>query len=283
MSHSTANVYSVSGTAAAVLSTDALDRRAYALLLERECHLACTEAGFDSAEIRAALRQSSVVVCLGGPVELRRTARIANSLPRAAPIVAVVTEVGPVIAQMWRRGDLGGLVPRSCELRSFQNCIVYVRRGERHLGVPSREVAPTVPLANTGLTRREQEIFVLLGRGLKLKDAAARMGISEKTADSHRTRLMRKLGVSNRTELAHRALSTGVIELMRAAVSADGRIVDTEQNPQTIDRSRLATLMAQRPDATLSELRSLLGVPCSLSAIWDALQQARSQHSEPSE
>jgi transposase len=42
-----------------------------------------------------------------------------------------------------------------------------------------------------------------------------------------------------------------------------------------IDRTQLAALVEQQPDATLVELRQRLGVQCSLSAIWMALDQLR--------
>ena len=38
-----------------------------------------------------------------------------------------------------------------------------------------------------------------------------------------------------------------------------------------IERGRLAELVRQQPDATLAELRAKLGIECSLSAIWSAL------------
>lgn len=40
-----------------------------------------------------------------------------------------------------------------------------------------------------------------------------------------------------------------------------------------IDRTQLVVLVEQQPDATLMELREKLGVQCSLSAIWMALDK----------
>ena len=42
-----------------------------------------------------------------------------------------------------------------------------------------------------------------------------------------------------------------------------------------IDRERLAKLVAERPDATLKELRRMLGVACSESGIWAALKRLK--------
>lgn len=45
--------------------------------------------------------------------------------------------------------------------------------------------------------------------------------------------------------------------------------------PRKIDRERLAELVKQCPDATLVELRERLGVDCSPTAIWMALDAMR--------
>jgi transposase len=45
------------------------------------------------------------------------------------------------------------------------------------------------------------------------------------------------------------------------------------KHPVKIDRARLGELVREQPDATLAELRSRLGITCSLSAIWTALRQ----------
>lgn len=39
-----------------------------------------------------------------------------------------------------------------------------------------------------------------------------------------------------------------------------------------IDREHLAELVNQQPDATIAELRTKLGVDCSMSSVWRALQ-----------
>jgi DNA-binding NarL/FixJ family response regulator len=52
------------------------------------------------------------------------------------------------------------------------------------------------------LTRRETEVLELLGRGLANKRIASELGIAEKTVKTHVTHVLRKLGVSDRTQAA---------------------------------------------------------------------------------
>jgi transposase len=47
----------------------------------------------------------------------------------------------------------------------------------------------------------------------------------------------------------------------------------SKKPPRKIDRQRLSELVAARPDSTLKELRESLGITCSLSAIWKAIDQ----------
>ncbi len=61
------------------------------------------------------------------------------------------------------------------------------------------------------LTGREKQVLKLVAEGKSNKEVADLLGISVKTAMSHRERMMEKLGLHNRTELVRYALRLGVI------------------------------------------------------------------------
>jgi DNA-binding NarL/FixJ family response regulator len=63
------------------------------------------------------------------------------------------------------------------------------------------------------LTDREKQVLKLVAEGRSNKDVADLLGISVKTAMSHREHVMEKLGVHNRTELVRFALKKGVIRV----------------------------------------------------------------------
>ena len=63
------------------------------------------------------------------------------------------------------------------------------------------------------LTDREREIVKLLAEGLSGKQVAARLNLSTKTVDVHKTNLMRKLDVHGRAELTKWAIRNKVIRL----------------------------------------------------------------------
>jgi PAS domain S-box-containing protein len=66
------------------------------------------------------------------------------------------------------------------------------------------------PYAGTGdLTPREREIAMLIVNGLKSKEIALRLGISHRTVEVHRARLMKKLEVKNIVELVSKMIFVG--------------------------------------------------------------------------
>jgi|GraSoiStandDraft_50_1057286.scaffolds.fasta_scaffold214644_2 two-component system, NarL family, nitrate/nitrite response regulator NarL len=60
------------------------------------------------------------------------------------------------------------------------------------------------------LTKREREVIAGIARGLKNKQIAEQMSISEQTVKNHLQKLFDKLGVSDRLELALYAIHTGL-------------------------------------------------------------------------
>jgi DNA-binding CsgD family transcriptional regulator len=61
------------------------------------------------------------------------------------------------------------------------------------------------------LTERERQVLVLIADGRSTKEAAARLGISYKTADSHRSRILEKLGIHETASMVRYAIRSGLI------------------------------------------------------------------------
>jgi DNA-binding NarL/FixJ family response regulator len=67
-----------------------------------------------------------------------------------------------------------------------------------------------VPEPVEPLTERELEVLGLLGRGSSNKDIAAALGITERTARTHVSNILGKLGLSSRTQAALYAVDRGL-------------------------------------------------------------------------
>jgi DNA-binding NarL/FixJ family response regulator len=59
-------------------------------------------------------------------------------------------------------------------------------------------------IAARALSRRQREVATLLAEGLSRKEIAARLGISQRTVDSHRERLYAKYHAGSRAEVIRR-------------------------------------------------------------------------------
>jgi DNA-binding NarL/FixJ family response regulator len=66
--------------------------------------------------------------------------------------------------------------------------------------------------AQTRLTPREREIVQLLCEGHSSKEVAARLGISARTAETHRANVMSKLGLKSFSELVRYAIRNKIVE-----------------------------------------------------------------------
>jgi DNA-binding NarL/FixJ family response regulator len=72
-------------------------------------------------------------------------------------------------------------------------------------------VEPKLPQRNR-LTTREREIVQLLAEGKSSKEVAVALGISVKTAETHRANIMRKLELHSVSELVRYAIKNQIIE-----------------------------------------------------------------------
>ena len=75
----------------------------------------------------------------------------------------------------------------------------------------ARAAAPAPSQIPGELTRREREIVQLLAEGRSNKEVATLLDLSVKTVETHRSNLMRKLGLHSLSDLIHYALRNNII------------------------------------------------------------------------
>ena len=76
-----------------------------------------------------------------------------------------------------------------------------------------RDQALRIPLRRSTLTLREREVMKLLAEGHTVKQAAAVLGVSVKTAEAHKFNLMRKLDIHNKAQLVTVAIQKKILPL----------------------------------------------------------------------
>lgn len=75
----------------------------------------------------------------------------------------------------------------------------------------SKRILPKGYPSTNVLTAREKEILVLVSKGLANKNIAAKLKISIRTAETHRNRMMHKLGIKTPAGLVKYAIAKGLM------------------------------------------------------------------------
>ncbi len=139
---------------------------------------------------------------------------VAGALP--CRILATSRQSDAVQAEQILRAGVHGYLLKTEPSHEVLNAFRSVLRGQHYA---SRAVA--MPLlkrllieqprwARTGiesLTDRELRVFELLGLGLSKREVAARLGLSCKTVESHRSKIQHRLGLKSAADLAQCAFA----------------------------------------------------------------------------
>ena len=141
----------------------------------------------------------------GGGLDVLRQLRGA----RRAPAVILLT-AGMDDTQILTADKLApeGMVLKTSDPALLLECMEKVRNGERwvdpEIEERTRQVKDRASRAPS-LTPRERELIELVRQGLRNRDIAAQLGVTEGTVKVYLHAIFDKLGVDNRTELAMRA------------------------------------------------------------------------------
>lgn len=200
-----------------VIGADELDRRAYESLLRQSIGRPTISSDVSEDEVAAAgLASPCLFIVLAEPHAraARAAADHARRLCPATPVLVVSAMDTPADARLWCQCPVNGFVARDAELDELRAAIDEVRAGRTYI---SREISERLTRAverarHPALSRREAELLPLLATGLTLHQAAERMSVGYKTADSHRSRLLRKLGIHDRVALTRYAIREGIID-----------------------------------------------------------------------
>jgi two-component system, NarL family, response regulator NreC len=199
----------------------ALVRQSLKTLLEEEGFQVVGEAsdGQSALEQARALEPDIVVMDIGMPTRngLDAARAIRLSCPETKIIVVTQHEEEGFIAAAVEAG-VKGYILKSQTATELINAIRQVSRGEVYL---SPSVSATLVDAYRSksdrsrdpLTARERQVLQLIAEGKSTKDVAWILGISAKTAESHRSRLMRKLDIHETASLVLYAVRRGIVQL----------------------------------------------------------------------
>lgn len=136
--------------------------------------------------------------------------------PRTKPMLLTMHTEDHYVLEALRAG-VRGYVMKNHSREDLVRAIVQVARGEVYLSPGISEVVVQAYLNKTDyssdpLSGRERQVLQLVAEGNTTKKVASLLGLSVKTAESHRTRIMEKLGIHETAGLVRYAIRRGIIQ-----------------------------------------------------------------------
>jgi two-component system, NarL family, response regulator NreC len=187
-----------------------------------------TEEGFDivgeasdgreAVKLGQSLRADVAILDISMPLlnGIDAAREILKDSPRTKIIVLTMhTDERYVLASL--RAGIAGFVLKSKAASNLVQAIHTVCNGEVYLSSGASKAVVEAYLANNDtpddpLSMRQREVLQLIAEGKNIKEIAIILGISAKTAESHRTGLMRKLHVHEVAGLVRYAVREGLVQ-----------------------------------------------------------------------
>jgi len=160
-------------------------------------------------------------IAMPGLNGLEATRRIKKKFPRMKVLVLTMYTNEEYIFQILNAGANGYLVKET----AFQDLIsaikaVYKNEAFMSPSISKKVINSYIKRAQDDeektceiLTTREREILQLIAEGNSSKKIAEALFISPKTVETHRTHIMDKLNIHNRTGLVKYAIRKGIVDM----------------------------------------------------------------------
>ncbi len=204
-----------------VLADDhVLVRQGLKSLLERERFQVVAEAsdGQDAVRLTETHHPDIAILDISMPTRngIDAARELGRSCPKTKSILLTQHEEEQYVHEALEAG-VKGYVLKSQVANDLIHAIQQVSQGEFYLspGISralveayrSKSDRPEDPL-----TVRERQVLQLIAEGKSTRDTASLLGISVKTAESHRTRLMQKLDIHETASLVRYAVRRGLVQ-----------------------------------------------------------------------
>jgi DNA-binding NarL/FixJ family response regulator len=183
----------------------------------------CAEAanGREAVQKAQELTPDVAVLDIGMPLlsGVEATRQIRKVSPKTEVLILTMHDSEVLIREVLEAGARGYILKDDAD-RNLIAAVDALRRHEPYLssrisGLFAKTVGSLgedAPLDRRRLTPREREILQLLAEGKSNKEVAGLLGISVKTAETHRANIMLKLDFHSITELVRYAVRNKIIQ-----------------------------------------------------------------------
>lgn len=195
-------------------------RQGLRALLEGEGFEIVGEAGDGQEAVRLVEKLHPRIAVLDVAMPILNGIDAAREIKRISPqtgivLLTMLTDDHYVLESL--RAGVKGYVLKARSAEELVQAIHEVCSGETYLSPAASSVVVQAYVANAALeapelTEREREVLQLVAEGKTSKDIAERLGISWKTAESHRTHIMEKLAIHDIAGLVRYAIRHGLVQ-----------------------------------------------------------------------
>ena len=191
----------------------------------------CGEAGDgrEAIEKAAELKPDVLILDIGMPGlnGLEATRQILKVNPNAKILILTLHDSDSVVREVLNAGARGFLL-KSDAARDLVAAVEALRRDktyvtskvaamvlEGYLKGGNGAAASAAQVGRNRLTPREREIVQLLAEGKSTKEVAVTLGLSVKTAETHRSNIMRKLQIHSVSDLVLYAVRNNIVHVVQ--------------------------------------------------------------------
>jgi len=146
--------------------------------------------------------------------------QIMQACPQTKTLILTQTDDDSLFFKAIQMGTAGYLL-KNARPDELYDAITAVYAGNLYISPPMQKKLVNRLLDNqpstdntpiNTLTKREKEVMTLLTKGLKNREIAEQLNISISTVQTHRTHIMKKLNLANRSELIHFAIRHNLLD-----------------------------------------------------------------------
>ncbi len=193
----------------------------------------CGEAadGREAVEKAQQLKPHVVILDIGMPVlnGLEATRQMLRANPQAKILILTLHDSDQVVRDVLQAGARGFLL-KSDAARDLVAAVEALKQEKTYFTskvsamvlegyLKGGGIAPTLPsLSRNRLTPREREIVQLLAEGHSTKEVAVALNLSVKTAETHRSNIMRKLQLHSVSDLVLYAVRNNIVHVAQPIV-----------------------------------------------------------------
>lgn len=164
---------------------------------------------------------------MGGMTGIEATRWIKEQNPGIS-IILISMEVNQELISAGIKAGISGYVPKDTDKDILIEALHAVSKGEKYFSPEvtalifeefyskEKDGKSSTKKKSTELSKREEEVLILIANGKKTREVADELFISVKTVETHKQHILDKLGLTNTVQLVRYAIENDFVEISKS-------------------------------------------------------------------